>query len=323
MMLLIFGGFLGKGYFLPVEEAVPAVGYIKWVNFDIPASAMKKAMQIDIAAHKEGKKINWIELLAYVGTKYGGNWSKYKSKDIDKIAAELKSGKSMQALTAKMKNYNYFFEAYDAVLHNYVGEYTLIIPDEKDPSIKVEKKSYGLKAYSPIAAGRYFNHYQDFGNERSYGFKRKHLGNDLMGGIGTPIVAVESGYVEALGWNMYGGWRVGIRSFDKKRYYYYAHLRKGHPYHASLYEGKYVKAGDVIGYLGSTGYSKKEDVNGIRVPHLHFGLQLIFDESQKEGNNEIWIDVYDIVEFLQGNKSTLIYDAETKEFERKYQLKDF
>ena len=32
------------------------------------------------------------------------------------------------------------------------------------------------------------------------------------GSIGTPIVAVESGYIEALGWNQYGGWRVGIRS---------------------------------------------------------------------------------------------------------------
>ena len=91
---------------------------------------------------------------------------------------------------------------------------------------------------------------------------------------------------------MYGGWRVGIRSFDGKRYYYYAHLRKNHPYHNTLAEGQIVKAGDVIGYLGMTGYSTKRNVNNIKTPHLHFGMQLIFDESQKEGNNEIWIDVY-------------------------------
>ena len=42
-----------------------------------------------------------------------------------------------------------------------------------------------------------------------------------------------------------------------------------------------VQAGDVIGYLGRTGYSRKENANNIRTPHLHFGLQLIFDESQK------------------------------------------
>lgn len=37
----------------------------------------------------------------------------------------------------------------------------------------------------------------------------------MMGQTGTPVVAVESGYVEAIGWNQYGGWRLGIRSFDK------------------------------------------------------------------------------------------------------------
>ena len=43
-------------------------------------------------------------------------------------------------------------------------------------------------------------------------------GYDLMGSIGTPIIAVESGTVEHLGWNQYGGWRIGIRSFDRKRF---------------------------------------------------------------------------------------------------------
>lgn len=61
-----------------------------------------------------------------------------------------------------------------------------------------------------------------------------------MGSIGTPIIAVESGTVEHLGWNQYGGWRVGIRSLDGKRYYYYAHLRKNHHYAAGLTEGAKV-----------------------------------------------------------------------------------
>ena len=53
-----------------------------------------------------------------------------------------------------------------------------------------------------------------------------------------------------------------------------------------------VKAGDVIGYVGHTGYSTKENSNNIKVPHLHLGMQLIFDESQKESSNEIWINLY-------------------------------
>ena len=137
-----------------------------------------------------------------------------------------------------------------------------------------------------------------------------------MGSIGTPVVAVESGTVEALGWNQYGGWRIGIRSFDQKRYYYYAHLRKDHPYQSGLEVGDVVKAGDVIGYLGRTGYSTKENVNNIETPHLHFGIQLIFDESQKEGNSEIWIDAYEITKFLQKNRSDVRKDEEKKEYFR-------
>ena len=88
-------------------------------------------------------------------------------------------------------------------------------------------------------------------------------------------------------------------------------------------EGSIVNAGDVIGYLGMTGYSAKENVNNINVPHLHFGMQLIFDESQKEGTNQIWIDVYSIINFLKKNKSE-VYSAyeDTKDYERKYNIID-
>ena len=94
-----------------------------------------------------------------------------------------------------------------------------------------------------------FQHYDDFGASRSYGYQRNHLGHDLMAATGTPVIAVESGTVEVMGWNQYGGWRIGIRSFDKKRYYYYAHLRQNRPYQVDLTEGKVVNAGDVIGYV--------------------------------------------------------------------------
>ena len=89
--------------------------------------------------------------------------------------------------------------------------------------------------------------------------------------------------------------RQGIRSFDQKRYYYYAHLRQNFPYVKTLKEGSIVQAGDVIGYMGHTGYSTTENVNNIDTTHLHFGLQLIFDESQKEGASEIWVDCYSLV----------------------------
>ena len=144
----------------------------------------------------------------------------------------------------------------------------------------------------------------------------------MMGQTGTPIIAIESEVVEAIGWNQYGGWRLGIRSFDKKRYYYYAHLRQNYPYQSNLEEGSVVTAGDVIGYMGHTGYSTKENVNNIEQTHLHWGLQIIFDESQKDGENEIWIDCYQITKFLYRNRSETIKKEGTKEWERIYQMRD-
>ena len=109
---------------------------------------------------------------------------------------------------------------------------------EDDRGEKIWKASYGLKALPPIAAGYGYSHCDDFGVGRSYGFARKHLGNDLMRALGTPIVAVEAGTVEAMGWNQYGGWRVGIRSLDHRQYYYYAHLQKDTPFAPGLQEGR-------------------------------------------------------------------------------------
>ena len=51
-------------------------------------------------------------------------------------------------------------------------------------------------------------------------------------------------------------------------------------------------------------------------------MQLIFDESQKEGNNEIWIDCYEIVKFLSVNRSETVKKEGTKEWTRVYQMKD-
>ena len=75
-------------------------------------------------------------------------------------------------------------------------------------------------------------------------------------------------------------------------------------------------------YMGHTGYSTQENVNNIEVPHLHWGLQLIFDESQKEGNNEIWIDIYPLTRFLAKHTQTAVKVEGTKEWVRTNGIKD-
>lgn len=286
--------------------------YIKWVDFNASYEALCMAYELDVETYEQPVHVNWIELLAYVATKHGGSFPKGSTKEIASLKEKLCAKEAtLKELTKDLEYYSYYLEAYSAVLSGMVGEYELD-----------GEKKYGLKAYLPIAKGFEHSGYDDFGTSRSYGFKREHLGHDMMGRIGTPIVAVESGYIEALGWNQYGGWRIGMRSFDKKRYYYYAHLRQNFPYCKTLKEGDIVTAGDVIGYMGHTGYSTKENVNNIEVTHLHFGMQLIFDETQKDCNSEIWIDVYPLTRFLEKNRSLTEKNEETKEWVRVNRMVD-
>ncbi|MCH5257600.1 MAG: M23 family metallopeptidase [Lachnospiraceae bacterium] len=296
--------------------------FIKWVDFNVTSEVMGKAYELDVESYKDEIHVDWIELIAYVGARHGGRFDKKSVSEIEETARKLRAGETtMEELTKDMEYYDYYKEAYGAVLGGMVGEFSIEVKADDDGG-KEWKDYYGLKAFSPIAKGFEYSHYDDFGSSRSYGYKRLHLGHDMMGQIGTPIIAIESGYVEALGWNQYGGWRIGIRSFDGKRYYYYAHMRQNFPYNKELKEGSIVTAGDVIGYMGHTGYSTTENVNNIETVHLHWGLELIFDESQKESNNEIWIDCYELTKFLYRNRSETSKNQETKEWSRIYDMVD-
>ena len=269
---------------------------ISWVDFQVPYESLKYAMDVDIRTFEEEKHLDWVEILAVAGCRTGG---KCDLASVKQAVKDLKRDKSSEELLGDLyKYYDYYREAYEAVLGGLLGSFAI----EKDGR---QISTYGLKAFSPIASGFGYSHCDDFGTRRTFGYERKHLGHDMMGSLGTPIVAVEGGVVEALGWNRYGGWRVGIRSFDSKRYYYYAHLQKDKPYAPGLEVGDIVQAGDLLGFMGCTGYSDQENVNNIEIVHLHFGIQLIFDESQKECLSEIWIDPYQIVKLLEAHRVSL------------------
>ena len=297
---------------LIISLTVPAYAEpIRWVDFGVPYDSLQYAMQQDISSFEQERHISWIDILALAACRTGG---KCGLASVKRATADLRGEKSPQDLLgANYKYYSYYHEAYSAALGGLLGSFAI----EKDGQLV---PAYGLKAFSPIAAGYGYSHCDDFGVSRSFGFQRKHLGNDLMGGLGTPIVAVEGGVVEAMGWNRYGGWRVGIRSFDSKRYYYYAHLQKDKPFAPDLKVGDMVQAGDLIGFMGRTGYSDKENTNNIETVHLHFGMQLVFDESQKECNSEIWIDVYDIVRLLSSHRAS--YRKQSDSWQRVYPFVD-
>ncbi len=92
----------------------------------------------------------------------------------------------------------------------------------------------------------------------------KHSATDIMSPGGTPVVAIETGTLEKVGWNTLGGWRLWIRGASGAGYYY-AHLSA---YAPGLTKGMQVVAGQYLGRVGNTG-----DAAG-GPTHLHFEVHL-------------------------------------------------
>lgn len=161
--------------------------YIKWVDFDVTVQALEDAYQQDVDSYGSRQHLNWIELLSYLATKYGGDFSRYKTKDMEELVqALLDSGQTMAEYAQGRQYYPYYLEAYTAVLGEMVGEYEIEVPAEGNPEKKHWEKKYGLRTFSPVAKGYEYSDYDDFGVARSYGYRRQHLGHDMMGQTGTP-----------------------------------------------------------------------------------------------------------------------------------------
>lgn len=135
-----------------------------------------------------------------------------------------------------------------------------------------------------------------WGNPRTYGGDRRHEGTDIMANENIrgiyPVVSVSDGVVENKGWLEQGGYRIGIRS-ESGAYYYYAHL---YSYAPDLEVGDKVLAGQFLGFMGDSGYSKVEGTTGNFDVHLHFGIYYM------EGDEEKSVNPYYILKYLEHYK---------------------
>lgn len=126
-------------------------------------------------------------------------------------------------------------------------------------------------------------------SQRTYGGERGHEGCDIMGtqrGRGFyPVVSVSDGTVEKVGWLEQGGWRIGIRT-PSGMYIYYAHL---YDYSRKWAEGDKVRAGELLGFMGDSGYSAVEGTVGNFDVHLHMGMYLRTDHYEELSVNPYWI----------------------------------
>ncbi len=102
------------------------------------------------------------------------------------------------------------------------------------------------------------------------------------------MVSMSDGGGEKVGWLEKGGWRIGIRT-PKGVYLYYAHL---YGYSKQWKEGDEVTAGELLGFMGDTGYSQVEGTTGNFPVHLHLGIYLRTDHNEEMSVNPYWVLKY-------------------------------
>ncbi|GIW27649.1 MAG: peptidase M23 [Meiothermus sp.] len=92
-------------------------------------------------------------------------------------------------------------------------------------------------------------------------FQRFHTGIDLAAPVGTPIYAARAGQVDTAGWSRYGYGLHVIINHGGAQETLYAHMSR-----IAVRPGQWVGRGELIGYVGSTGWSTG--------PHLHFEVRV-------------------------------------------------
>ena len=122
--------------------------------------------------------------------------------------------------------------------------------------------------------------------ERTYGGRRGHEGTDIMASKDKPglypVLSMTDGTVTSKGWLEKGGWRLGITA-PSGGYFYYAHMES----YGDVEVGDRVRAGDVIGFMGNSGYGP-EGTTGMFATHLHVGIY-IYPEGQEISVNPYWV----------------------------------
>lgn len=155
--------------------------------------------------------------------------------------------------------------------------------------IYLDIKSFPVKTYG----NRDFYSYVNTWNEpRSYGGNRRHEGTDIIPHDNASgkykVISMTDGVVEKIGWLEQGGYRIGIRS-PHGGYFYYAHLDS---WVEGLKKGDTISSGDLIGYMGDSGYGE-EGTRGKFIVHLHLGIYV------DGGDGELAVNPYYVLRYIE------------------------
>jgi len=127
----------------------------------------------------------------------------------------------------------------------------------------------------PVAGVRPDQLTDTFSDSRAEG--RTHDAIDIMAPAETPVLAAADGQIQKLWQSELGGISIYQLTADRKLIFYYAHLAR---YADGLTEGKQVRQGEVIAYVGDTGNA------GTGNYHLHFSIAAVSDPKRYwEGTN--------------------------------------
>ncbi len=143
------------------------------------------------------------------------------------------------------------------------------------------------KSFPAMDSTSRFSYGDSWMMERTYGGSRGHEGCDIFPEENIrgkyQIRAAEDGVIEKIGWLPLGGYRIGIRT-RTGCYHYYAHMES---YAEEMAEGREVKRGELLGFMGDSGYGEEGTVGQFDV-HLHFGIYLSI-RGEEISINPYWV----------------------------------
>lgn len=229
----------------------------------------------------------------------------------------VKYGLNFNELLASYCLYNDFFpsrtivQTKEEIEQSFIFNYENVRRSYREKDLKIYTELFEnlldeIK-YFPVMTGYEGESENDYMFGESWGALRNYEGSDVHMGCDITdrenirgriaIASMTDGIINNIGWSEKGGFNIGIEG-TSGNYYYYAHLNS---FADGLVQGSRVSAGQHIGYMGDTGYGKKEGTKGNFPVHLHIGISPV--TSLKK---DFWINPYPFLSFVEDTKAGML-----------------
>ncbi len=230
----------------PLRESLVAVYFTEseWVGFLNP--------------HREDTNEKSISFFQGLGRDGSGDGLADRNNDLDVL----------YSLAAMLQKRGYSRDDFRIGLWGYYLNSRSVRRVEQFSKIYEKFQTLDLGGHAfPVPLRSDYSYRSTWGASRGWGGFRIHEGTDIFADYGVPVRSTCYGVIETMGWNRFGGWRIGLRSISNM-YHYYAHLSG---FNKQIKPGDVVQPGEVIGWVGSSGYGKP-GTSGKFPPHLHYGM---------------------------------------------------